>query len=91
MGIASGNAAFDAAALASESQRQSDLGSDRVQDHSFPPVTGKVSVFAPPVGAAAVRQIDIRHFQRLVAAANQYGISPAPYIQALQALGTGGV
>jgi len=83
----SGNASFDNAANASEGQRQSDLGPARLQDRSFPSVPGQQSVFAPPIGAAAARLADASHFRRLVAAANAAGISPAPYVQALQSLG----
>jgi len=87
MAISSGNQAHDIAALNSDMLLQQALGPDRLQDRSFPSTPGQVSVFAPPLSAAAVRAATVAHYRRLISSALANNLSVAPYLQALQSLG----
>ena len=84
MAIASGTAAFDAAALNSEMLRQGQITPPNLQNNSG---YGSPAVPPPPVSAAAARQADIAHFRRLLASALVTGVSPSTYLDALRSLG----
>jgi hypothetical protein len=92
----SGNPAFDAAKSASISLFAQTVGPLNEPDNSAPPVlifqgpgppTRNVSVPAPQLSQAALNQATIVHKRQLALAAIAAGVSPAVYIQALQALG----
>jgi hypothetical protein len=81
------NAAFQAAAIASERLLQQDLGPNNIQDNSGIP--GRCTVPVPPLPAATVNAATVRHYRRLIAAALANNISPASYVLAIKEL-TGG-
>ena len=81
----SGNPAHDTAALISEQLRQQEFGPDTVQNNSS---YGPPALFRTPLTAAQVRQANINHYRRLFASAVANNVTPAPYVQALQSLGT---
>jgi hypothetical protein len=81
------NPQFHAAACASERLLQQDLGPQNLQDNSG--IAGRVTVPAPPLSAAAVNAATVRHYRRLIVAAQQNHISPANYMMAIREL-TGG-
>ena len=81
------NAAFCAAACASEQQLQQDFGPQNLQDNSGIP--SRCTVPAPQLSAAAANAATVRHYRRLIAAAQANGVSPASYMMAIKEL-TGG-
>jgi hypothetical protein len=81
------NAAFQAAAMASEQLLQRDLGPQNLQDNSGIP--GRCTVPAPPLSAAVVCAATVRHYRRLIAAAQANGVSTASFSMAIKEL-TGG-
>jgi hypothetical protein len=82
MGINSGNPAFDAAALASEQLKQQDNYFNNLTDYGRPAAGNALTPLQIDHNRASAA-----HFRRLITAANANGVSPAPYIAALQALG----
>jgi hypothetical protein len=76
-----------AAVAQSEQIRLQALGPLTVQNQ---PSAGPPALPVAPLSQVAVNNITIAHYRRLRASAIANGITPAPYIAALQSLGTGG-
>jgi hypothetical protein len=81
------NAAFRAAAVASEQLLQQDLGPQNLPDNSGIP--GRCTVPVPPLPAATVNAATVRHYRRLIAAGQATGVSTASFSLAIREL-TGG-
>jgi len=83
-----GMAEHQAAAAQAEAKFQAALGPANLQNNSGIPQAGGIPV---SVSQSVATQAAIAKYRALRQSAIANGISPAPYISALQDLGTGGV